>query len=144
MIVVADLNRERALKDGIGWPEQYTTIRSGIDVERFRDAVVDRAGMRRSLGIRRRTHSRRGGWSRPDRSSVSRKKARWTTSCKHSGHDRFSNDPDTHFIFVGGGPMQSEFDADVRAAGLSDRVHSLGYRNDVPQLMKLFDIFVLT
>src|SRR3569833_2710535 len=24
----ADLNRERALRDGIGWPEQYTTIRS--------------------------------------------------------------------------------------------------------------------
>ena len=136
MIVVADLNRERALRDGIGWPEQYTTIRSGIDVARFRDASIDRASMRASLGIPVDapvvgTVSRLA----PQKAPGDFVKMAAAISAKR---------PDTHFIFVGGGPLEAEFDADVKAAGLSEKVHSLGFRNDVPQVMKLFDIFVLT
>lgn len=46
IIVVADANREKALGRGIGRPDQYVTIRSGI--ERPPDA---RANVRKELGI---------------------------------------------------------------------------------------------
>lgn len=51
--------------------------------------------------------------------------------------------PDTHFIWVGVGPMEGELRARVRDNGLADRVHFVGQRADVPALMAASDLFVL-
>lgn len=49
--------------------------------------------------------------------------------------------PDTHLLIAGKGPLQSELEA--LASSLSNRVHFLGWRGDVPRLMAAFDIFLM-
>ncbi len=51
--------------------------------------------------------------------------------------------PDTHLLWVGVGPLEDDLRARIRACGLSDRVHFLGQRGDVPALMAAADLFVL-
>ncbi len=49
--------------------------------------------------------------------------------------------PDTHLLIAGKGPLQTELEA--LASSLSNRVHFLGWRNDVQTLMAAFDIFLM-
>lgn len=52
--------------------------------------------------------------------------------------------PNVHLVLVGGGsPLFEEIQAYVRERGLSRRVHMLGMRDDVPNLLEGFDIFAL-
>lgn len=52
--------------------------------------------------------------------------------------------PNVHLVLVGGGsPVFEEIQAYVKERGLSRRVHMLGMRNDVPDLLQGFDIFAL-
>ena len=48
---VADAMRDQALKQGIGRPEQYVTVYSGIEVERYVSPQWSRDEVRRELGI---------------------------------------------------------------------------------------------
>jgi len=52
--------------------------------------------------------------------------------------------PNVHLVLVGGGsPLFEEIQAEVESRGLGRRVHLLGMRNDVPNLLEGFDIFAL-
>lgn len=52
--------------------------------------------------------------------------------------------PNVHLVLVGGGsPLFEELQAYVQSLRLSRRVHMLGHRNDVPNLLEGFDIFAL-
>lgn len=55
--------------------------------------------------------------------------------------------PDAHFAVAGGTDDQAH-EAELRAAivrlGLGDRMHLLGFRDDVPQLLAESDVFLLT
>lgn len=46
-------------------------------------------------------------------------------------------------VFVGTGPLKSDVEAAVTAAGLQEMVWLAGGRNDVPELVRHFDVFVL-
>lgn len=52
--------------------------------------------------------------------------------------------PGLHLVFVGGGsPVFEQVQAHVRNKGLDGRVHLLGARRDVPNLLAGFDLFAL-
>lgn len=52
--------------------------------------------------------------------------------------------PNVHMVFVGGGsPTFEEVQSYIAQKGLSKRVHLLGMRRDVPNLLAGFDIFAL-
>jgi glycosyltransferase involved in cell wall biosynthesis len=51
--------------------------------------------------------------------------------------------PHVHWLVVGEGREEDDIRRRVEAAGLSDRVHLLGFRDDVPALMHASDAFVL-
>ncbi len=51
--------------------------------------------------------------------------------------------PKLDFVFVGDGSLRKELEAEVAAQGLSERIHFLGFRNDVHEVMNTFDIFIL-
>lgn len=52
--------------------------------------------------------------------------------------------PKLHMVFVGGGsPVFEETQAYVAERGLQDRIHLMGMRRDVPNLLAGFDIFAL-
>ncbi len=51
--------------------------------------------------------------------------------------------PNLHYILCGVGGKQSELQAQADGAGLHDRVHFLGYRNDVKELYAAADFFLM-
>ncbi|MBX3315007.1 MAG: glycosyltransferase [Actinobacteria bacterium] len=52
--------------------------------------------------------------------------------------------PDARLVVVGTGPLAGAVAARAERAGVADRVHLLGHRDDVPMLLAGFDVFVLT
>ncbi len=52
--------------------------------------------------------------------------------------------PEIWIVIVGSGPLRSEIEAKARELGLSDRLILTGFREDVPQLIKMFDLFALS
>ncbi|MGY0616939.1 glycosyltransferase family 4 protein [Vibrio sp. FJH11] len=54
-----------------------------------------------------------------------------------------STNVNAHFVLVGDGELKTALEEQVNQAGFSDNIHFLGWRNDTPQLLKSFDIFVL-
>ncbi|MDD6312205.1 MAG: glycosyltransferase family 4 protein [Firmicutes bacterium] len=52
--------------------------------------------------------------------------------------------PSVHFILCGVGSCKDELSALAEHYGISDRVHFLGYRSDIPTLLKSADAFVMS
>jgi len=52
--------------------------------------------------------------------------------------------PDTILLLIGDGPMRTELQTLVNNNGLRDHVKFVGNRDDVPDLLNLLDIFLLT
>lgn len=51
--------------------------------------------------------------------------------------------PEAHFVFAGDGPMQADIQKRIAEAGLEGRVHLLGLRRDVVNVLQSLDLFVL-
>ncbi len=52
-------------------------------------------------------------------------------------------DASVHLVIVGEGPERSRIEGAVASAGIGDRVHLLGERADIPELLRAFDLFCL-
>ena len=52
--------------------------------------------------------------------------------------------PRAHFVMVGDGPLESVVREKIAGENLTDRFHLLGWRADATDILKLFDVFVLT
>ena len=51
---------------------------------------------------------------------------------------------DIHLILVGEGPLMGDNEELAKELGISDRVHFLGFRQDIPRILKTVDIVVLS
>ena len=51
-------------------------------------------------------------------------------------------DPHYQYLICGLGPLKEQLDRLVEELGISDRVHFLGYRNDIAQILNIADIYV--
>jgi len=49
-----------------------------------------------------------------------------------------------HLLLVGEGPLKEKNEDLAKEIGVKDRVHFLGFRNDIPRILKTIDIFVLS
>ena len=52
--------------------------------------------------------------------------------------------PEASFVMVGDGPLRPQIEARARSLGIASRLHLLGWRRDVPDLLAAFDVAVLT
>lgn len=135
LVAVAVANRDKGLADGIGTSPQYQVIHSCIDIAAFRDVAVDVPAVRASLGI-------------PPEAPVIGTIGRLAPQKAPQDFVRMAAlvhaaRPDTHFVWVGGGPLESMVRGQIAEAGLSEAFHLLGYRDDVPQLLRVMDVFAL-
>jgi len=136
LIVVSPLNTEKGLRDGIARAEKYVTIRSGIDLERFRHPERPREAVRAELGIPA---------DAPVVGTVTRLSAQKAPLDFVAAAAAVAEaPPQVHFVVVGDGPLRPQVEAEIAARGLRDRVHLTGLRRDIPDLMHSFDVFALS
>ncbi len=135
LIVVSDVTKAKGLQEKIGAPEQFVTIYSGIELEEFKSPALDPAKKRRELGIPSGvpvigTVGRLSPQKAPgDLLAAARKVV--------------SAVPEARFVIVGDGPLRNEVEQSIRVMGCGESILLTGIREDVTELMALFDIFVL-
>jgi glycosyltransferase involved in cell wall biosynthesis len=116
-------------------PERTTVIHNGIDTTVFRPGTPEE-----------RSHARAGMGATPDETVVLCV-ARMTPQKGHAvlldAIAGLPASPPVRAVFAGDGDLRPGLEARAREAGVADRVHFLGVRSDVPDLMRGADIVAL-
>jgi glycosyltransferase involved in cell wall biosynthesis len=136
IVCVADAMRDQSLAAGIGRPEQYVTVYSGMKTEPFLTPPVPRAEVRRQLGL-------------PDEHVAVGTIARLFYLKGHDdlldlAPDLCRRFPNLRFLWVGDGLLRGEFERRIAAMGLSDRFLLTGLvpPERIPELTNAMDILV--
>jgi len=126
LVTNADAIAENYLRRGIGQPDQYTTVYSGIDLDAFRDAApasdVTGEGVRVVM--------------------VGRLADGKGFEDLLAAVDRLNRDGLSVYL-VGDGPLRKKLQQEVTQRGLSESVHLLGHRDDIPAILAACDVFIL-
>jgi len=132
LITVCELNKQEAIDLKLAPPQKFTTIYSGIDLGRFQ-VKQHPSNIRLDLGIPPNipvvgTIGRLSDQKAPlDFVAAARLVLR--------------QKPNVQFIMVGDGPLAAQ----VREAiGEDDRIKLFGYRENVPELLSVLDVFALS
>lgn len=116
-------------------PRRTTLIRSGFDLDQFRPAAADGDRLRRELGLRDETPLVGTiACLKPQKAPLD-----FVAAAQRVARTR----PDVHFVVAGDGVLRPEVERARDAAGLRDRLHLLGWRRDVPDLLAALDAFAL-
>jgi len=132
LITVSELNKQEAIKLNLAPAEKFTTIYSGIDLNRF-EVNADRIKTCRSLAL----SPEQPIIGTIGRLSTQKAPLDFVTAAKTVLHQK----PDVQFIMVGDGPLASEVH---QAIGDEQRIKVYGYRDDVPEIMSVLDVFALS
>jgi len=136
LIVVSPRNIEKGLSDGIATPSKYVTIRSGIELDRFRHPSRPPETVRTELGI---------PLGAPVVGTVTRLSPQKAPLDFIEAAARVvDRRPDVHVVIVGDGPLRTDVEARLSGLGLTECIHLTGLRRDVPELMHSFDVFALS
>jgi glycosyltransferase involved in cell wall biosynthesis len=136
LVVVTTQDRDKGLAARVGRPEQYVTIRSGLELGPYRSPGVSRTEMRSELGIAE---------AATVVGAVMRLSPQKDPLTFVNAIARVSERvPDVHAVIVGDGPLKDEVLVLAAQLGLEGRLHLTGLRRDVPRLLQAFDVCVLT
>jgi len=137
--VIAVSNRQaRYLQEEMGIsPERVSVIHNGIDTRRFapRPYGEERIARRRELGLPLQT---------PLLAIVAALRPEKHHELILEALQRSTHAPSPHLLIVGAGARESAIRTYAEKLGVSDRVHWLGLRNDVPQILSIADLLVLS
>ncbi len=115
--------------------KKYKTIYNGIDVARY-SSFGDTRALRAELGL-------------PEGTPVVGIIGSLIALKGHATFLRMAElvageRTDVRFLIVGEGPLRQDLEAQARALGLSDRVIFAGVHRDIPEILSLMDVFVLS
>ncbi len=135
-IAVSPMDRDKAMRHGIGRYDDYRIIRSGVELEGFRALRGSRSRSRRLLDI-------------PEDREVVGSVMRF---CPEKAPDLFvkvaervlAERPGVLFLLVGDGPLWRQTRHLIRARGLKEDIVLLGSRDDVRDILPAFDLFLIT
>lgn len=136
LIVVSEADLEIGLAHRIGRREQYTLIRSGIDLARFACPARSREAVRAELAIPRNATV----VGTVGRLSAQKAPLDFVECCLRLG----SEHPDLRFLLVGDGPLRAAVEERVRSSPIAGRFVLAGLRRDIPELLGAIDLFLLT
>ena len=105
----------------------------GIDLTKFNNVQVDRNVKRQELGVPR------DAFLITSVGEISKRKNHRIIIDAL----RFINDDRVHYVIVGTGPLLLELKSFAENIGVNDRVHFIGYRNDVSEIYAVSDIACL-
>lgn len=132
LICVSELNRQEAIEINLAATEKFTTIYSGIDLERFK-VNVNKAEVCASLGL----DPNQIIIGTIGRLSVQKAPLDYIAAAKTVLQQK----PNAQFIMIGDGPQAAE----VRQAIANEpRIKLFGYRDDIPEILSILDVFALS
>lgn len=122
---------EPAIRD----TSKLCVVHSGIDTSRYSNEVRP-AAIRAELGL----------------SSETRLIGNLSALADHKDYPTFLRTaqqvlkemPDVRFVIAGAGPDEGVIRQQLQTMGLQDRVYLIGFRTDVPEVMKSLDLFLIT
>jgi glycosyltransferase involved in cell wall biosynthesis len=115
---------------------KVTVIANGVDVQRFRRLPEARAAVRARHGI---------APEAPVAGVVAALRPEKNLAMFLRAAKRVQDQlPAAHFLLVGDGPERPQLEELARQAGLQQKAHFLGCRDDVPELLSAMDLFALT
>lgn len=103
----------------------------GLNIDKFKNVVVDKIAKRAEIGV-------------SEDSFVVLSVGELNKNKNHEVIIRAIaklNNPKVHFIICGRGPLESYLKKLSIELGISDNVHLLGFRKDIPELCKISDVF---
>ncbi|MFH1478211.1 MAG: glycosyltransferase family 4 protein [Candidatus Omnitrophota bacterium] len=135
LITISEPLKKWGLSLKIGYPEQYITIYSGIEIDKFKKAQVDASRKRQEFGLE------------PRDIVVGVVAKLW----KGKGHkciltaarNIVNKVPNVKFMFVGEGYLMEELKRMAQELDLEDHVVFTGFRSDIPEITGIFDIALL-
>lgn len=132
LVALTESERREHLAEKVGRAEQWCVIPSGVEIERYRKPTPLR---RSDLGL-------------PEASFVVGCVARLVPvkgieDAVTATAQLVDLTPPVHLVLVGDGPQRGALQKLAGQLGVRERVHFLGLRRDVPDLLPVFDILVL-
>jgi len=124
---------KQQLEHKIGNKKKYISIHSGIEIEKFKDASINREVFRKKLGI-------------AEKDIVIGVVARLVPV---KGHRylletmKLMESESLKLFIIGDGPLRGELEYQAIESGIEKNVVFLGQREDVPKLLNVLDIFVM-
>jgi glycosyltransferase involved in cell wall biosynthesis len=115
--------------------DKLVKIHSGVDIEKYKQVGTGAVEKKRRLGL-----DQKGlvvgfiGWLLPIKGPMHLLKAM---------EDVWQDHADTMVVFIGKGNLEVDLRAEALKSGANGRVNFLGWRNDIDEIMPIFDIFVL-
>ena len=133
---VSQANRQQGIHYNLFRGDQCRVIRSGVDLRALRELSVDVANKKRDLGLAS-TQPVVGmvGPLKPQKAPLDFLRM---AAVVHRAR------PDAVFLYVGDGELRAAFEAEAARLDLTGSVKLLGWRRDVPELLRCLDVFVLT
>jgi glycosyltransferase involved in cell wall biosynthesis len=136
IVAVSELNVKKALNDKIGQQGKYCIIRSGIDIEKFTRYGID-------------TDKEKRKWKIDPSDKVVGSVTRLFDQKSPGDFIRMANEilknnGRISFLLVGDGPLKRQIEAMIVEYGISKKVILTGFRSDIPELLSIMDVFVLT
>jgi glycosyltransferase involved in cell wall biosynthesis len=132
LITVSELNKQEAFNINLAPREKFTTIYSGIDLNRFK-VKADRIKTCHSLGL----SPNQPVIGTVGRLSIQKAPLDFVAAAKMA----LQHKPETQFIMIGDGPLAAEV---RQAIDNEPRIKVFGYRDDIPEILSSLDLFVLS
>lgn len=135
-IVVSPHDIRKGVNWGIGKPEDYQLIRSGVEFDAFFAQRNNKISARKRLGIPP---------DYPVVGTVIRLASQKHPEAIVDVAERVKlSIPNVQFVIVGDGPMDNYIRHYIAERNLSDNFLMLGSRKDVAEILPAFDVFLLT
>jgi len=135
MVALTEGEKQDFLKFSLCPEGKIVKIHSGVKIDKYLNAKVNRVAFKQELGI----HANRlvvgtVGWLWPIKGPMYLLKAMGKV---------WEGNPECELVYVGKGELEAELRATAAAMGVSDKVNFLGWREDIYNIMPLFDLFAL-
>lgn len=135
MIALTEGEKKEYIKLSISRLTSIETIHSGVDINRYMKTRIKTEEKKISLGLNpKKLVVGTVGWLLSIKGPMVLLKAMGRIWQKHS---------DVELVYVGKGEIEEELKAEAIRMGVSDSVTFLGWRDDVHEIMPVFDLFVL-
>jgi glycosyltransferase involved in cell wall biosynthesis len=135
LIAVSNSDIKKGIEKKIGKKDKFFLVRPGINIQDFNKNVdIKRKKMEIGVNLNSKIVGMIGCF-KPQKSPLDFIKIAKIVSEKYK---------DVEFVLIGDGKLRKKIEKMIYFLNLQDKIHLLGWRYDVNELIHTFDIFVLT